>query len=681
MTCSGCGAPNADDALACSECGLPVQPQPVLGPGFLLAARYQIVRVLGRGGMGTVYEARDRLLDETVAIKALRPEAAASAEIAQRFRAEIKHARAVSHKNVCRIHEYGEDRGIRYISMAYVDGIDLKRVLRQRGPLPPADAFDAVIPVAHALQAIHDEGIVHRDLKTPNIMIDARGVVRVMDFGIAKQEQADGLSMTVTGQILGTPEYMSPEQIHAQNLDNRSDLYSLGVVVFEVFTGATPFRAETQLAIVLKHLNEPPPLEGPQAALLPPALVPVLRKALAKKREERYANASEMAQALEAARVATPSATERVARTLAAPTAAGATMASTLAAGDHDATAPPRVTAAPARPGRRDRAGIAAGLAGLCVVAAVVAWLALRPAPTPPLVSTDGSPPVAPPGTTAVPAPATAAPSAAATAVPATPIPATPEPAQQARPGARRTDPPAVETPPPPRRTEAEPARPSTEAAALEARVERLLAEGEAAFVAQDLDTAIGRYEAALALDPRNAVARMSRAAAVSAKASRAAAPPPAAKAGFVSGRTVAESAETRPDALAGAFEESPGIAVTRDTQPAQMPGRIEFRTDPASVGPGGDYKLEVRFVNAGRAPIEIREMLVTTTVNGGRARGPVAPAVTTVAPGQGAPVLSLSDRLRPDLESWSIEIVLRTSRGETYRNRLDWSATGAPAR
>ena len=199
--------------------------------------------------------------------------------------------------------------------------------------------------------------------------------------------------------------------------------------------------------------------------------------------------------------------------------------------------------------------------------------------------------------------------------------------------------------------------------------------------MAQDLDTAIERYEAALALDPRNAVARMSRAAAVSAKASRAAAPPPAAKAGFVPGRTVAESAETRPDALAGAFEDSPGIAVTRDTQPAQMPGRIEFRTDPASVGPGGDYKLEVRFVNAGRAPIEIREMLVTTTVNGGRARGPVAPAVSTVAPGQGAPVLSLSDRLRPDLESWSIEIVLRTSRGETYRNRLDWSATGAPAR
>ncbi|MFI4945855.1 MAG: protein kinase [Burkholderiales bacterium] len=668
MTCSGCGAPNADDALACSECGLPVQPQPVLGPGFLLAGRYQIVRVLGRGGMGTVYEARDRLLEETVAIKALRPEAAASAEIAQRFRAEIKHARAVSHKNVCRIHEYGEDRGIRYISMAYVDGIDLKRVLRQRGPLPPADAFDAVIPVAHALQAIHDEGIVHRDLKTPNIMIDARGVVRLMDFGIAKQDQGDGLSMTVTGQIMGTPEYMSPEQVQAQDLDHRSDLYALGVVVFEVFTGVTPFRADTALGTVLKHLNEPPPLEGPQATLLPSALVPVLRKALAKKREERFSSAREMAKALEAARGATLAPTLQPATTL--PRSAG--------------TAPFPAPAASARPSRPGRRWIAALLASLCMVGAGVAWLAARPVPPALSVAAEATPSVAPPETTpaaaSLVAPSPAAASAPATPVPATPLPSTPEPPRPARAGAvRPSDPPAAEASR--RAAVTSPVPRSAEATALEARIEQLLVEGEAALEAQGFDTAIERYESALALDPRNALARMGRASAVSAKASRAAAAPPPARAGFVSGQTVAESAETRPDALAGAFEDSPGIVVTRDTQPAQMPGRIEFRTDPASVGPGEAYKLEVRFVNAGRAPIEIREMVVTTTVNGGRAKGPVAPSVSTVAPGQGALVLSLSDRLRPDLESWSIEIVLRTSRGEAYRNRLDWSATGAPAR
>ena len=162
----------------------------------------------------------------------------------------------------------------------------------------------------------------------------------------------------------------------------------------------------------------------------------------------------------------------------------------------------------------------------------------------------------------------------------------------------------------------------------------------------------------------------------MSAKAGRASAVRAPAKASFVAGRTVAESVETRPDsALASAFEETPSIPVTRDTQAALLPGRIEFKTEPATVGPGEKYKLEVRFVNTGAAPIVIKDMLVTTTVNDRKASGPVAPSVSTVAPGQGAAVLSLSDTLREDLRSWSIEVVLLTSRGEGYRNRLIWTA------
>ena len=690
MICPSCGAPNPDDGVACFECGTPTLSLPAMGPGFVLASRYEILRILGRGGMGMVYQAHDRLLEETVAIKVLRPDAAGSPEIQARFRAEIKMARAVSHKNVCRIHEYGEDRGIRYISMAYVDGIDLKQVLRQQGPLPPGEAFEVVIRVADALQAIHDEGIIHRDLKTPNIMVDSKSVVRLMDFGIAKQDQGDGLSMTVTGQIIGTPEYMSPEQVQAQQLDGRSDVYSLGIVVFEVFTGATPFRADTPLGTVLKHLNEPPPLEGPQATLLPAAVVPVLRKALAKRREERYASAREMAQALEAARAATPGATDRVARTARAATipGAGETLVPTL---DQATTAaPPAAAAATTQLSPRRQSPrllwvwIAAGLATAVVLAAAVAWLPRRPAPPAPVASglQPPSPEPQPPAAPAEPQPAAATtgpPPSAPAAAPGRGRTVSEARAAQALAGQLAAPKiPAAESAL--GRGDPDVAPRDVDAAArADAALERLLTEGERALEAQSFDTAIARYDEALKLDPRNALARMGRTTAVSARVARAPVARTPAKASFVAERTAAESVETRPDsALANAFEESPTIPVTRDTQPALLPGRIEFKTEPATVGPGERYKLEVRFVNTGSAPIEIKDMLVTTTVNGRKSGGPVPPSVSTVAPGQGSAVLSVSDTLREDLRSWSIEIVLRTSRGESYRNRLVWTAAAA---
>jgi eukaryotic-like serine/threonine-protein kinase len=271
-----------------------------LRPGAVFHSRYEIRGPLGRGGMGMVFKAHDRSLDETVAIKILRPEFAQDAKMGERFRSEIKLARKVRHRNVCTIHDYGEDHGLLYISMEFVEGVDLKQIVRASGPLSPETAFDVAIQVAEGLQAVHDAGIVHRDLKTPNIMLDSQGMARLMDFGVAKRLGDE--TLTATGHIVGTPEYMSPEQAQGRKADFRSDLYALGIVVYEIFTGHVPFRGDTPLSTILKHLNDPPPLEGTPAARLPRALRPILRRALAKEPEDRQGNARELADALRQAR-------------------------------------------------------------------------------------------------------------------------------------------------------------------------------------------------------------------------------------------------------------------------------------------------------------------------------------------------------------------------------------------
>jgi len=294
-----------------------------LKPGTVFDSRYEIKGPLGCGGMGMVYKAHDRTLDETVAIKILRPDFAEDPKMAERFKSEIKLARRVRHKNVCAIHDYGEHQGLLYISMELVEGMDLKRILTEKGALPPDEAYEVAIQMAEGLQAVHDAGIIHRDLKTPNIMRDAQGVARLMDFGVAKRHGAEG-TVTATGHIVGTPEYMSPEQAQGQTVDFRSDIYALAVVIYEMFTGDVPFRGETPISTILKHLHDPPPLEGPQAAAIPPSLRPVLRKALAKEPVFRYPTAAALAEALRQAR--TPSRRQQPVATevLEAPTLARA---------------------------------------------------------------------------------------------------------------------------------------------------------------------------------------------------------------------------------------------------------------------------------------------------------------------------------------------------------------------
>ena len=307
MICPSCKASNEDSAEACFTCGRALG---ALTQGSLIANRYEVVSPLGRGGMGMVYKAHDRMLEEDVAIKVLRAELANTPEMAQRFRHEIKLARKVSHRNACRYHEYGEDQGMRYISMEFVEGLDLRQLAREQGGLIAIDeAFDIAVQAADGLQAIHDVGLVHRDLKTSNIMRDARGVVRLMDFGIAKTAGSDrtGGGLTTTGQIMGTPEYMSPEQCIGEKIDHRSDIYSLGVVIYEMFTGQVPFRGDTPVATLFKHIQDPVPFEGPVAGRIPEAAVKVLRRALAKDRAERFDDAAGLAEALREAHLSTAS--------------------------------------------------------------------------------------------------------------------------------------------------------------------------------------------------------------------------------------------------------------------------------------------------------------------------------------------------------------------------------------
>jgi len=277
-------------------CGRALAPLKV---GSVLASRYEILGVLGRGGMGTVYKALDRILEEVVAVKVLRADTAMEPELARRFRSEIKLARKVRHPNVCAIHEYGEEGSLRYIAMEYVQGTDLREEMRVRGALPVADAFDTSLQIAEGLDAAHRVGVVHRDLKTPNIMRGEDGVVRLMDFGIAKRlGPGDSSFATAVGIVMGTPEYMSPEQARGDKVDFRSDIYSLGVLVFELFTGHVPFHGHSPVATIMKQIHEPPPLEGPDVAGIPPAMMPVLRKALAKDPLDRYQTARDFIEAL-----------------------------------------------------------------------------------------------------------------------------------------------------------------------------------------------------------------------------------------------------------------------------------------------------------------------------------------------------------------------------------------------
>jgi serine/threonine-protein kinase len=271
-----------------------------LRPGAMFAGRYEVKEIIGAGGMGVVYRAFDRELQEPVAIKTLKPEAMAGGSAAlERFKQEIRLARRIAHRNVVRTYDLGEQNGMYYLTMEYVEGTSLKQLIVSRGKLPVAVTLTVGKQLCRALEVAHAEGVIHRDIKPQNIVVEPSGFLKVMDFGIARlANPPKGKGLTEAGTSIGTPDYMSPEQLSGAELDPRSDLYAAGVVLFECLTGRVPFEAETTWALVAKHLEEEPPDPRRFNTDVPPVLAAVIVKAMAKNPADRYATATEMHDAL-----------------------------------------------------------------------------------------------------------------------------------------------------------------------------------------------------------------------------------------------------------------------------------------------------------------------------------------------------------------------------------------------
>jgi serine/threonine protein kinase len=282
VQCPSCGASIPEADHDCPRCGRALS---YLAEGAVISGRYEIRALLGKGGMGSVYEATDRELDESVAIKVLQTEGLAP-DSEQRFRSELRLARRVQHPNICRVFDFGRHGPLLYIVMERIEGTTLSDLIRAgrkiRDPLAVLDG------VALGLGAIHAAGIVHRDLKPSNISVGTNGAVKLMDFGVAK-EVGTATGLTATGMLVGTPYYMSPEQARGDHVDHRTDVYALGVIVCELLGGFRPFVGDTPIQVIVGHLQSEPELSR-----LPPAAIPVVARALSKEPGSRYESASEM---------------------------------------------------------------------------------------------------------------------------------------------------------------------------------------------------------------------------------------------------------------------------------------------------------------------------------------------------------------------------------------------------
>lgn len=264
----------------------------------VLGDRYTLLEVLGDGGMARVYLAHDNILDRDVALKVLREQYADDESFVERFRREAKSAASLNHPSIVQVYDQGraQEDGTYYIAMEYVPGGTLKERIQREGLLDHREAARIAARVAEALQTAHARGIVHRDIKPQNVLLTASDEAKVADFGIARA--ASSKTMTETNLVLGTSAYMSPEQVRGERVGPASDLYSLGVVLYEALTGEQPYRADDPIATAMKHLDEPPPHPGVANPAIPEGLDALVVKLLAKSPEERYASAAALAEDL-----------------------------------------------------------------------------------------------------------------------------------------------------------------------------------------------------------------------------------------------------------------------------------------------------------------------------------------------------------------------------------------------
>jgi serine/threonine-protein kinase len=752
--------------------------------------KYEILHSIGKGAMGQVYKAHDTVLDRDVALKVMVAQIADDPELKQRFEREARAVAKMQHPNLVTVFDLGSHEGSPYIAMEFLKGQDLQKAVRQPPPMTLERKVAIIVQVLAGLAHAHQQSIIHRDIKPANIFIQEDGSVKIMDFGVAR---LSGHTMTADGNIVGTADYMSPEQVQGKAVDPRSDLFSVGCMLFELAAGRRPFHSDNLMAIFYKITHEEANFDLiPQGADYD-ALMPILKKALAKSSEQRYQTAYEFAVDLREwlKAHATTASSQNVLEALVdleAPT--HPPLAMTEAPGmtfsteggptvDLGRRGPRRGTMPPTRIGGRTVAGAGATMrpgATRVVTAPPIPRVPARPQPAAKagvpawvavaLVLIMGAigglgwfvwksqrAPVTPPVTQAA---ATPAPTPAAAATPeAPPVTAAPAPTFEEAGGraaaqirsaqaafkagsydravaaaqeALREDPQnenarkvlenaqsgqkaLVQL----RAAEAALARGDFDAAegeldaarrlapwdrgvvdfstriaearsraqreaeakaqsARTAQVNAALNQAATALQNKQYEAAIAAYDQVLAIDANNAAAVQGRQAAIGAKAiadAAASGPRPGGGRTFVPGRTEAKGTEQ--GALVG-FEDSAGVDVKRGTAAAELPGKILFEATPPSPRPGERFRVGVFLVNEGQQAIPLASMTVATVLDGRRQSGAVPLSVTTVAPGQRAPVFQTPEQVwKEGTASWTMEIVLKTTKGETYRNTLAW--------
>ncbi|MGD2246152.1 MAG: protein kinase [Candidatus Aminicenantes bacterium] len=307
IECPKCHSVNPDNSRFCNKCATPLPPSKDISSiptgtretpvddiirGETFAARYEVIEKLGEGGMGTIYRVEDKKIKEEVALKIIRPEIAADRRTIERFSNELKIARKIVHKNVGRMYDLNEEEGTHFITMEYVPGKDLKSLIRMTKQMSVGTTVHIAEQICEGLAEAHRMGSMHRDLKPNNIILDKQGTARIMDFGVARSLKIRGVKGS--GGIIGTPEYMSPEQAETNDIDHRSDIYSLGVILYEMVTGQVPFHGDTPDRIAAKHKTEMVPEPRTFNAQIPAALNRVILKCLEKNKEKRYQKAEDI---------------------------------------------------------------------------------------------------------------------------------------------------------------------------------------------------------------------------------------------------------------------------------------------------------------------------------------------------------------------------------------------------